>query len=494
VRIDPTAVYAAGMNVLAIDQGTSATKALVVGPDGAVLGAGIADVQPRFGAGGAVEQDPAQLLDSVIAAGRAALAQAGVEVGAVGLGNQGETVLRWDLADGRPDGPAISWQDRRAADITRELAAEASRLTAITGLPLDPYFAAPKITRLRRQTGRGGVITTIDAWVTHQLTGAFVTDAATASRTMLLDLDAGVWSPEACAVFGIDAQELPAIVAGDARVGETGAFGPRLPVIGLAVDQQAALLAEACVNRGDAKCTYGTGAFLLANAGDTAPRSASGLAACVAWRLGADTTYCLDGQVYTAGAAISWLARLGLLGDPAEIDALCAQSTDTGALFVPALAGLGAPFWAPDAKGGWVGLSLATGPGDLVAAVIGGIAAQIAALAVAIGDDLGRPLRRLRVDGGLARSRALLQAQADLLQAPVERYPSADATALGVAALTRLGSGAAADLAVAIGDWRPAEIFEPRIAADEAAERRDRFSAAAAALAELSAGSRRPPG
>jgi glycerol kinase len=478
------------LNILAIDQGTSATKALVVGADGAVLGEGLAPVQPRFGPGGAVEQDPAELLESVIAAGRQALAAAGAaagEVGAVGLGNQGETVLRWNRAGGEPTGPAVSWQDRRAAAVTRELAAHGDRLTEITGLPLDPYFAAPKMTWLRRQSGDGGVITTIDAWTTHQLTGAFVTDAATASRTMLLDLDAGDWSPEACAAFGLDPGSLPAVVACDAQIGETDAFGPRLPVTGLIVDQQAALLAESCFDRGDAKCTYGTGAFVLASAGDVAPRSASGLAACVAWRAGDETTYCLDGQVYTAGAAISWLQRLGLLAAATDIDALCAEaSTATGgALFVPALAGLGAPFWAPDAQGGWVGLSLSTGPADLVAAVVEGVAAQVAALAIAMGADLGRPLQRLRVDGGLSRSAALMQAQADLLQAPVERYPLADATALGVAALARLGAGGAENLVKAVRAWEPAAVFDPKMDAAEAAERRERFHRAATGLAAL---------
>src|SRR5690242_15087495 len=191
------------MNVLAIDQGTSSTKALVVAPGGEVLGEGHAPVSPHAGAGGAVEQDPGELLASVLSAGRAALERAGVEIGAVGLANQGETVLRWDRATGQPLGPAISWQDRRATEVTRELAGHAKRLAELSGLPLDPYFAAPKMTWLRRQAGHDGVITTVDAWLNHQLTGAFVTDAATASRTMLLDLERSDWSAEACAVFGL---------------------------------------------------------------------------------------------------------------------------------------------------------------------------------------------------------------------------------------------------------------------------------------------------
>jgi len=472
-------------NILAIDQGTSSTKALVVAEAGEVLGEGSAAVHPQAKSGGAVEQDPQELLESIVAAGRAALAAAGVEVEAVGIANQGETVLRWDRASGKPLGPALSWQDRRAAPIARELESHAGRLTEITGLPLDPYFAAPKMTWLRRETGDEGVITMIDAWLNRQLAGAFVTDAATASRTLLLDLESTTWSDEACALFEIDPATQPDIVDCAASVGETTVFGDPVPVTGLVVDQQGALFAESCFAPGEAKCTYGTGAFILATAGDQALHSKARLAACVAWRLGGHSTYCLDGQVYSAGSAVSWLEELALIKEAADLDRI---SSDEGeaALFVPSLAGLGAPFWAPDARGGWLGLSLATSRDDLVRGVIWGIAAQVASLARAMGDDMGRPLERLRVDGGLTRSKALMQAQADLLQAPVERYPSADATALGAGALARLGSGAASTPEEAVGDWTPAEVFEPRMTAAEAQERLARWEAAAAALADLS--------
>jgi glycerol kinase len=472
-------------NILAIDQGTSSTKALVVADAGEVLGEGSASVNPDAKAGGAVEQDPQELLESIVAAGRAALAAAGVAVEAVGIANQGETVLRWDRESGKPFGPALSWQDRRAAPIARELESHADRLTEITGLPLDPYFAAPKMTWLRRETGDEGVITMIDAWLNQQLAGAFVTDASTASRTLLLDLESTTWSDEACALFEIDPATQPEIVDCAASVGETTVFGDPLPVTGLVVDQQGALFAESCFAPGEAKCTYGTGAFILATAGDQALHSKARLAACVAWRLDGHTTYCLDGQVYSAGSAVSWLEELAFIKEAADLDRI---SSDEGeeALFVPSLAGLGAPFWAPDARGGWLGLSLATSRDDLVRAVIWGIAAQVASLARAMGDDMGRPLERLRVDGGLTRSRALMQAQADLLQAPVERYPSADATALGAGALARLGSGVASTPQEAVGDWTPAEVFEPQMTAAEAQERLARWEAAAAALADLS--------
>lgn len=471
------------MNVLAIDQGTSSTKALVAAANGEVLAEGSAPVHPRAGGRGAVEQDPEELLQSIVEAGRAALAQAGAPVEAVGIANQGETVLRWDRETGRPFGPALSWQDRRAVTITRELSDRADRLTELTGLPLDPYFAAPKMTWLQREQGGGGVITTVDAWLLQRLAGAFVTDAATASRTMLLDLESTTWSDEACSLFELDPAAQPEIVDCDAAIGETDAFGDALPVTGLAVDQQAALFAESCFEAGDAKCTYGTGAFILATAGGEVARSQTRLAACVAWRLDGSTTYCLDGQVYSAGSAVSWLQELALVSDAGGLDRVGSGSDEV--VFVPSLAGLGAPFWAPEARGAWLGLSLATRRDDLVRAVIWGIAAQVASLAHAMGDDMGRPLERLRVDGGLTRSNALMQAQADLLQAPVELYPSPDATALGVGALARLGSGAAATPAEAVGSWAPAAVFEPRLSAAEAEERLARWHAAALALAEL---------
>ena len=471
------------MSVLAIDQGTSATKALVVSDEGEVLGESTSAVHPRAAGGGAVEQDPEELLESVLTAGRAAVAAAGVEVEAVGIANQGETVLRWDPDTGAPYGPALSWQDRRAVTVTRELEDRSERLTEISGLPLDPYFAAPKMTWLRREQGDEGVISTVDAWLLRRLAGAYVTDAATASRTMLLDLESTSWSDEACSAFELDPASLPEIVDCDAAIGETDAFGKTLPVTGLAVDQQAALFAESCFAAGEAKCTYGTGAFILATVGEEVTRSQARLAACVAWRLGGTTTYCLDGQVYSAGSAVSWLQELDLISEPAELDRVGGGDDDV--VFVPSLAGLGAPFWAPEARGGWLGLSLATRREDLVRAVIWGIAAQIASLAKAMQDDTGRPLERLRVDGGLTRSSALMQAQADLLQAPVELYPSADATALGVGAFARLGSGAAATPREAVGDWAPAGVFEPKLPAEQAEEQLARWHAAALALAEL---------
>ena len=467
------------MNVLAIDQGTSATKALLVGPDGEVLGRGEVPVATRSVGADGVEADPEELYGSVVAAGDQALAAAGAPAHAVALANQGETVLAWDRATGAPLSPAIVWQDRRAAAVCERLAGRAAELSAITGLPLDPYFAAPKMTWLRENLTAGGVVTTTDTWLLARLGGEYVTDAATASRTMLLDLDTVGWSEAACAAFGLETATLPAVADCAGFAGQTSAFGRPLPITGIAVDQQAALLAEGCLAAGDAKCTYGTGAFLLVTTGPSAARSSSGLSTSVAWRVGGGTTYCLDGQVYTAGSAVRWLADSGVLTDPSSLDAVGGTVPDAGGvIFVPALAGLGAPYWAPGARGLLSGLHLGTSRGHLARAVAEGIAASVAQLASAAVADLGRPLIALRVDGGLTRSRLLMQAQADLLQVPVLICRTPDATALGVAALARLGLGDAASAGVALGPVEVEATVEPSITADDAAERMAVFRSA----------------
>lgn len=474
------------MNILAIDQGTSATKALVVGPGQQVLGTGEAPVRNHVG-GGAVEVDPEELHESVLVAGRAALHAVRAPVSALALANQGETVLAWDRGTGRPLTRAISWQDRRSAGVCARMQDQAGKLAEITGLHLDPYFAAPKMTWLRENLTSGGVVTTTDSWLLARLSGEFITDASTASRTMLLDLDAADWSPAACDAFGIEQTALPAVVDCAGITGETSAFGPVIPVAGLAVDQQAALLAERCFSAGEAKCTYGTGAFLLACTGSSPVRSPAGLSASIAWRLAGDPSYCLDAQVYTAGAAVSWLRSVGILAGLDELDGLGGSVPDSGGVvFVPALAGLGAPHWRPRARGAFVGLTLGAERAHLIRAAIDGLAACIALLARAVAQDLGRPLATLRVDGGLTRSAVLLQAQADLLQVPVEVCRVPDATALGAAALARLGLGEAATLSEAVGPAGIGQTVLPRMSADEAASRLAEFESAVQSLQDAS--------
>lgn len=471
------------MAILAIDQGTSATKALVIDGD-RVLGSAETSVAVVATIDGGVELDPDELWASVIDAGTRALAAAGMPtLEAIGLANQGETVLPWDRVTGEALGRAIVWQDGRSSTVCEALSANGSRLAELTGLQLDPYFVAPKLAWLRPRVDESATLTTTDTWLLHRLCGAFVTDVATAGRSLLLDLDRTSWSDEACAVFGIDAATLPTVVGNAEPLGECTFFGRPVAVTGACVDQQAALFAQRCLARGEAKCTYGTGAFLLASTGQAPARSGNGLVACPAWRIDGLTTWCLDGQVLTVGAAVDWLIGMGIISAPADLDRLGADVADTGGTtFVPALAGMAAPFWRPGAKASLTGLTLGTRPGHVARATIVGIAAQVALLAAAVGRDLGTPLTTLRVDGGLTRSELLLQTQADLLQIPIEVLPSPHATAVGVAAFAAIGAGLAHDTVV-----RPSadRMVEPSISADEAAARLVAWQRVAAATMDL---------
>ncbi|MCL2781455.1 MAG: FGGY family carbohydrate kinase, partial [Actinomycetia bacterium] len=270
-------------SILAIDQGTSGTKAVVVDGEGVVRGLAEATLRPRYLAGGLVEQDPGELMESVRATGNEALARADIPVDGVALTNQGETVLVWDPDTGAPLSTMLVWQDGRAASECAPLAAQAGLIAQRTGLVLDPYFSAPKMAWLRRHQTTEGVVTTSDSWIIHQLTGEFVTDAATAGRSLVTALDTADYDPDLLALFGLDGERLPRIVANDQVVGATGAFGADLPLGGLIVDQQGALLAENCLTAGEAKCTFGTGAFFLTNLGQEPTRSSGGLVSCVAW-------------------------------------------------------------------------------------------------------------------------------------------------------------------------------------------------------------------
>ncbi len=460
------------MNILAIDQGTSATKAVVLSDDDEFLSEVSVPLNPVMAGDGRVEQDPEELWRSVWQSGREAIAKASVPVDAVGLANQGETVVRWNPRDGQAFGAALSWQDRRASVVCERLACHGSSLAAITGLPLDPYFSAPKMAWLKSHYGGEGVVTTTDTWLLHRMTGEFITDATTASRSMLLDLDQVTWSPTACEYFGLDQSELPEIVDCAENIGQTECFGPDLPVTGLITDQQAALFAQDCLQTGDAKCTYGTGAFLLMTLGSRPTRSRHGLATCLAWKLDKLPTYCLDGQVYTAAAAISWLERLGLIATVEDLDRISNSVNSTnGVTFVPALTGLAAPYWRPSARGVFGGLALDTRREHLVRAVLEGIAASVCSLVDAAISDTGTQLARLQVDGGLTRSNALMQIQADLLQIPLEVFYSPDATVLGVGRLARRGLTGAGPRAT--GSYRAASpvVYEPAITPAEAAER-----------------------
>ena len=467
------------MNVLAIDQGTSGTKAVVTDAEGSVRGVAECAVRPTYLPGGGVEQDANALLASVLDAGREAIRLARIPVSAVSLANQGETVLAWDLASGRPLSPAVVWQDRRSEAICASLSAHGDQFAQRTGLVLDPYFSAPKMAWLRQEVTTEGVVTTSDAWLVHQLCGEFVTDATTASRSLITDLDTLQWDPELADLFGLGDERRPRIVSCDEVVGECTLFGGQLPVGGLIVDQQAALLAHGCFSRGAAKCTFGTGAFLLANTGASGVRSTAGLASSAAWKLRRETCYSVDGQVYAAGSALRWLQQIGLLESVTSLDAVTADDA-AGVLCVPSLAGLGAPWWRPSATASFTGMTLSTQTGELVRSVLEGIAGQLAELIDLVKADLGCPLDQLRVDGGLTASARLMQATADVTQVAIAVYPSAHATALGAAATARLSLDAGLTVADAVNPWTPQAVYQPAWSPDRAGDYRQRWRAAVA--------------
>jgi glycerol kinase len=450
--------------LLAIDQGTTGTTCLVVDHDLAVLGRGYRELRQHFPAPGLVEHDADEIWATVLGAAETALEVAGVspdELGAVGIANQRETTVLWDRSSGRPVGPAIVWQDRRTAPRCAEL--PAALIRERTGLVPDPYFSATKLEWLLARAGAAGDLAfgTVDSWLAWKLTGEHLTDVSNASRTMLFGIGALDWDEELLALFGVPASILPRVVPSSGELAEAELLGARVPLTGLAGDQQAALFGQRCLAPGQAKVTYGTGAFVLANAGESRPEPRDGVLATVAWQLGAaPAVYALEGSVFVAGAAIQWLRDgLGLLADAAEAEAL-ARSLDGngGVYFVPALTGLGAPHWEPDARGLIAGLTRGTRREHLVRAALEAIAFQTRDVLEAMQLDVAV----LRADGGAAANAFLLQFQADVARVPVEVPAEREATALGAAGLAALGIGLALPTAP-----QPAARYEPEL--DEAA-------------------------
>src|SRR5713226_8221199 len=444
--------------ILALDQGTTGTSCLVVDDELGVVGRGYAAVGLATPQPGWVEQDPAELWASVERAAEAALADAGLPAGAVaalGITNQRETAVVWDRRSGEPVYPAIVWQDRRTAERCRALPAEAIRTR--TGLTADPYFSATKLEWILRETGSadGLAFGTVDTWLVWKLTGGAVhaTDVSNASRTMLLDLATLDWSDELLELFGVPRSLLPEVHASAEVVAEGTLLGATIPVAALAGDQQASLFAH-----GDAKATFGTGAFVLVGTGLDHSPPPHGLVRTAA--AGAEPSYALEGSIFVAGAAVQWLRDgLGLLGDAAESEAL-ARSVDStdGVYFVPALTGLGSPWWDADARGLVTGITRGTTRAHLIRAALEAIAHQVADVV----DVLPARPAVLRADGGATTNGFLMQHQADLLGIPVEVAAEPETTALGAAALaaggsTRVGVGA---------------TYEPRLSRDEAVSQR----------------------
>ncbi len=445
--------------LLAIDQGTTGTTCLVFDLAGEPVGRGYREFGQHFPRPGWVEHDATEIWEVTHAVAGEALADAGLRPGeleAVGITNQRETVVVWDPATGEPLHRALVWQDRRTAARCDELraAGEEATIRVRTGLVLDPYFSATKIEWLLRnvdgleQRAREGraVFGTVDSWLLYKLCGEHVTDATNASRTLLLDIASGRWDPELCGLFGVPERSLPEVRPSCGELGRTRAdafHGHAVPVAGVAGDQQAALFGQACLEPGLGKNTYGTGSFVLVNAGTAVPRAPEGLLGTIAWQIGEQTTYALEAAIFVTGAAVQWLRDgLGIIGAAAETEALAASlDSNDGVYFVPALTGLGSPHWDPYARGLIIGLTRGTGRAHLARAALEAMAYQTVDAVRAMERTSGRPLEELRADGGATVNRWLMQFQADILGVPVAVPEVAETTALGAALLAGVGAG-----------------------------------------------------
>jgi len=451
-------------SILALDQGTTGSTALVIHQDGRVLGRGYREIPQHYPEPGWVEHDPEDLVAATLAAARDAIRDAGETPAGIGLTNQRETVVLWERRTLRPVHRAIVWQDRRTTSRCRALREDAVEpwVRERTGLVLDPYFSGTKLEWLlrlpevRSRAERGELAAgTVDSWLVARLTGgtSHVTDHTNASRTLLYDLRRRAWSEELLDLFGVPEALLPRIVPSSGVVGETAreTFGLALPIAGLAGDQQAALFGQGCHSAGTAKNTYGTGAFLLVHAGEACPVPGEGLLATAACGPNGAPAYALEGSVFIAGAAIQWLRDgLGVLATAAESEALARSVADTGGVhFVPAFVGLGSPHWEPDARGTITGITRGTTRAHLVRAALEAMAFGTHDLLEAMTTGADLSVQGMRVDGGASANDWLMQFQADVLGVPVERPGLVETTALGAGALAGL----------ALGVWRSADAL-----------------------------------
>ena len=491
--------------VLAVDQGTTGTTCLVVTPTGEVLGRGYREHPQSYPKPGWVEHDADAIWQCLLDSGADALAGAGItgaDIAAVGITNQRESIVSWDSVTRKPLCPVLVWQDRRTAEMCAQLreAGHGPRIRELAGLPVDPYFSGSKVAWLLRNTDavrgaqRAGTLRlgTIDTWLVDRMSGgsSFVTDASNAARTMLYDIGAGRWSDELCALFDVDPSTLAQVVdcSGVIAQCEPGGFlGISAPVSGMAGDQQSALFGQACVQPGLAKATYGTGAFVLVNAGDSAPHS-DHLIGTVAWSIGGQHTYALEGSVFTAGASVQWLRDgLQIIASAPETEALAASVPDTGGtVLVPAFAGLGAPTWDAHARAAIMGITRGTTRAHIARATLEAVAFRVTDL-VRTMDAEGTTVSELRVDGGMAANNLLLQMQADLLQIPVTRPTHVETTSLGAAYLAAHGCGLLPDLNDVAQAWQTDRVFEPSPDAGALHERYRIFGAAVGAVRSFAA-------
>ena len=477
-------------SLLVIDAGTTSTRAMLFAADGTCLGCEQRELTQHYPAPGLVEHDAEQIWSLSRAAAAAMVAQAGGagRIAAIGITNQRETIVFWSKRTGRALAPAIVWQDRRTAELCGALkeAGHEAALQATTGLLLDPYFSATKIAWAMdhwpqlRAAGDDLAVGTVESWLVHRLTGGLhVSDATNASRTALMDIDSGRWDDGLIDLFGVPRAALPEIVDCAGRFGETILFGAPIPLCGMAGDQQAAAIGQACTNPGDTKATYGTGAFVLTHTGADRPVSRHRLLSTIAWQLGGARAYALEGSVFVAGSLIQWLRDdLGLLSSAAESETLARSVPDNGGVhLIPALAGLGAPHWRPSARAAISGLNFSTGRAHIVRAALEAMAHQTSDLMAAFAFD-GAAWECLKVDGGMVANDWLAQDLADMLNLMVERPHFVETTALGAAMLAGVGCGRFASLAEAAAMRGQVERFEPRMGEEERERRLSGWKAA----------------
>lgn len=472
--------------ILAIDQGTTSSRALVLDAAYNVIGTAQQEFRQIYPASGWVEHDAGDIWRSVVETCRAAIANAGLaatDLAAVGITNQRETTLVWDRATGKPVHNAIVWQDRRTADETNSLREQGfeAAVTDKTGLLLDPYFSASKIAWIldnvsgARKKAEAGKLAfgTVDSYLIWRMTGGkrHVTDATNASRTMLYDIHKGDWCPELLELFRVPRAMLPEVLdcAADFGVCDAEILGAAVPVTGVAGDQQAATIGQACFSPGMVKSTYGTGCFAMLNTGKQAVKSENRLLTTIAYRLGGDVTYALEGSIFVAGAAVQWLRDgLGIIERADQSGPLADQAEDDEVYLVPAFVGLGAPHWDPDCRGALYGLTRATGPAELARAALESVCFQTLDLIEAMHADwtpeqeLGGETV-LRVDGGMVASEWMLQRLADILAAPIDRPKMLETTALGAAYLAGMHVGMYGDPASFAREWACEKRFVPKM-------------------------------
>jgi glycerol kinase len=443
--------------VLAIDQGTTGSTVLILDENITIISQANCEFPNHYPQPGWVEHNVDEIWESISTAAKKALQNAGeITIKAIGITNQRETSLFWDRESGEPIHSALVWQDRRTTDRCNQLKKDGKEelFKNKTGLVLDPYFSGTKaewlldnVAGAREKAERGEILFgTIDTWLSWKLCGAHVTDPSNASRTLLFNIHTMDWDDELLSELRIPRAVLPQVVDNAQIVGHTKgiSFLPDgIPIAGMAGDQQSALFGQACFDVGSAKCTYGTGAFVLMNTGNKAVRSENGLLTTVGWRLGGKTTYALEGSAFIAGAAVQWLRdQLGIISTAADIETLAGSVNDSaGVSFVPALAGLGAPHWKPEARGLFCGITGGTTKAHIARAVLEGVAMQIVDILCAMTHDSGAPLQELKIDGGMARNNLMMQFQSDVLGVECIRPTVLETTALGAAFLAGLGVG-----------------------------------------------------